>query len=600
MTSSSSGLNDANIKPENFSISSNLSPADIQEGGQPKKAGISGDIGVLSYEAKDTISAGKSVFKTLDSSVVNGKVYGADLAFPQLFRPDQAKIDADPSTTVNDVSVVNDPTTISTQVLTNIDQVLADLQSAGASVQASLGSDNAGRILIQDFLKAVGEAIQGLKEQLRQLQVIDAQTSQKTENAKFDAIAGRQDQSAAMEKSNEEMRQKQEKMRQTNLAMKIVGPILAAISTIASTVLAVVTFGAAAPLIAASVLIGVAMVAYSIADSVANITSKAVDGFNKWIEGMVTVPPHTEAEQKAVKFAIIAAAAIVLAGVIALTVAAGGGGSAAATLVSETATLTTKEILLQSVKQVAIQMLIMIVMSSNAVPELITASLKQANISKDGQQAAQIASMVIMMLVMMLAMGKASGGSTGSVGDFFKGAGSTIKSSFETVSTGIKNAIDRGVKETASIVAQQIMDSIKETMQAIMDMLKNLKNLPQGIIDDVKDTFTLVTKEKGFIRLATSVAQASPSLANAIGGSIRASLLLQVSQILKQQGEIQASEELIKTMIDLLQKMINNLQGSIDSTGNDIQQLTQEFSRLYEEAGRSVGGLTQANLSQGV
>lgn len=600
-SSSSSGVNDNLKGPDIFGLpSTGTAPADAQGTQQTEtKKTLLGDLGAISYEATDTISQGKIVFGTLDFSV-DGKVYSGDISSPKLIQPDQSKINAPASDTVDNVAISTDPQAVTSQMLDNITQMLGDLQTAATTVQGDLPTDNSGRVATQDFLKAIGDAIQQLKEILRQYQITDSTTSKKTTQAKFDALQNRADQNKAMDKANEDLRQKQEKMRQTSLAMKIVGPILAAIATIVSTVLAVVTFGAAAPLIAASVLIGVAMVAYSVADSVTNVTSKAIDGFNKWVNSMVTVPPHTEAEQKAVKFAIVAAMAIVLAGVIAITVVAGGGGSVAANVAEQAVTQTMKQAILQGVKQLAIQMLIMVVMSSNSVPELIVSILKEANVSKEGQQAAQIITMVIMMLIMMLAMGKAGGNSQGSIGDFFKGVGSSVKSTVDAATQGVKNAIDRGIQETAQIMAQQIMDSIRETIQNIMNMIKNLTKLPKDILDNIEETFKLVTKDQGPLRLLTSVAQASPSLANAIGGAIQGSLLLQVSEILKKQGEIQASEDLLKLMIDLMQKSIDNLQGSIDSTATDVQQLSQDFSQLYQSASNSLDRLTQSTvLSQG-
>lgn len=537
-------------------------------------------------------------------------------------------------TPINTAAVPSDQSAqdITSHLLANVDQVLNDLTNAGLVLSQTLGDDNLSRVALADFLKAIGKAIQQLKKEMRDLQLIDAEVTKNANRAKLDQVADSRDRELDMEKSMQEMREKQDKMRKTSLAMKIAGPIIAALSCIAGVAISVCTLGIGTPagvaLMATGIALGVAMTVYAIVDSVADVSSKMIDAFNNWADSLTPVPPNSEQDRARNKFLIVAAIAVVAAALIAAMMLTGGGEALTANVASQSAEqaatqaikqtlvelvkqLTVKEIgqaTAEVIKQILIQFTITFVMGTNALPQYLAEIVKSQGGNTQSQQIVQFLTMAVEMLVIILALAKGGGGAKNlgkGIKDSVTDIGQGIKSGAQQAVQSAKAALNRGVKETADMIAEEIAETIQELCKQILALLKSLPGLPLSAINDIKATLNLVRDpadgsiNKGFVKMIAGIIQGAPQLAQAVAGAVQGALLVQVSRILEQQGEIQASLDLLKSMADLLEKLVNNLQQGISSRERFIEDLGQMFNSVYAAAAQAFGRLSQSILPQG-
>jgi invasin B len=497
-----------------------------------------------------------------------------------------------PITTTNVDEILAKTPFIST-LLTNIDQVLNDILTAGQKVLNAAGDDQS-RLALADFLKVIGEAIQNLKKTLQEIQIADANKLKDTTKQKFSEIQDRADRQAELQAKQKEALEKQEKANKVNKTLKIVGPIVSVLATVGGIALTALTFGIAAPAAIAIITVAIAFTAYSIADSVSNVTQQAVEAFNKSIENLLPVPPHTETERKVVKFVIVAVIAAALIAVIAGIVVSGAGAGAAASVGTQVTSQVIQKAVAEAAKQIAIQLLLLTVLGSNAVPELVSTILKEHNVSGEAQKAAEIIVTIITILALLLAVAKGSKVDTSAA---VKGASTSfsegLKVGIREAVASLKKIIEQGAKQSIEALGKQVLEALKKFGEAIIEYIKQLRNIPSDTIGTIKGVINAF-KDKDivkFLRFIVPIAKASPLVADAIGGAIIGKTLLDVRKILLDQGEIQAAEELLNALIDLLEKLAASIQGGLGNLGDELNKLNDFFNKIYKTGGQALDGL---------
>ncbi|WP_068467242.1 type III secretion system translocon subunit SctE [Candidatus Protochlamydia phocaeensis] len=454
-------------------------------------------------------------------------------------------------------------------LLNNADQVLSDTQAAAKKLldgPPPLPANDPLRGALTDFLKVIGDAIRNLKATLRELQVKDAETSKENSKAKFSELADRRIRAKEQEEKMEKMMKKQKEMKSLGIAMKIIGPIIAALATLIGALIAIASLGTATAagvaLIAAGITVGIAMTAYSIADSVTGCTQKLVEAFTKALDNMM--PDAPDWAKTLVKVIIIAAIVAVLAVVIAIAMATGGGEGAATNMATQAVAQTVREAVIETIKQMAIQLMVMVIMSSNALPELVGNILKAAGVDKQGQAIAQAIVMAITLLAVIIAMGKMSGG------------GAT-----------------QGADEAAQTTTQAAEDSVKSFSQRATELLEKIKDMPGDFANSVKEQVKALKEMSGLSYLNAAV-KTAPLAVQAGAGIANGVMNLKVHDLLLQIGDLQAAEDLLKALIAALEKLLKNIQTGMTDRDGFIQQLQQVFSHIYNAATQSYGKLFQA------
>jgi hypothetical protein len=423
-------------------------------------------------------------------------------------------------------------------VLDNVTQLLTDLDEIGKKVAAELetiGGTNA--ITMDEYRRVIAQAIKDLKKMLRDIQVADAERSKQSFQAKQDAIKAKQDDYERQVKKQEEMEAKQKKGEKINLAMKICGPIVAALGTLVGAALLIFTFGTSTALIVASIAVGVAMTAYSIVDSATGCTQKLMEVINNALEKAYPDNPLT---QKLIKFACLAAVAIFLIAVIVLT-----GGGALGSVVSSTA----GKIALEVVKQFAIQALIMAIMSSNAIPELVVEIAKEKGMSEEDSQTLQIIMMILTAIAVMVAIAKGTGGAA---------SASATKT---TAQVGIVEGIKSGLRSVQQAF-NRTMDALRKMMDTIQELtvetLKTVQKLCQQLM-------------RSLVQLKNAIAELPETLTQAARNSIQQ----------------------MKQTVEELQALLKDPTKAIDAIKNTAQKLEEVGQKLMKELDELLAEVSQ-------
>ncbi|WP_068467240.1 type III secretion system translocon subunit SctE [Candidatus Protochlamydia phocaeensis] len=473
-------------------------------------------------------------------------------------------------------------------LLDHAEQVLKDIQNATTTLLAGLTANSPIRGALTDFLKIIGEAIRDLKTALRQLQVKDAEKTEQNSKAKFSELADRQIRAGEQMDKMMQMEAKQKSMKGFGLAMKIMGPIISAIVTVVSTIIGIIiaaaTLGVGTPAAIAfiavgagiSLAIGTALTVYSVVDSATNLTQKLVKLFDNTIKAMM--PNSPEWAQKLVKAAIIIAAVVLLTAIViiaaVLAFATGSGESAAVNATTQAVIMAITKAILQGVQQMAAALAAALLMSSNALPELISSILKAAGVGKEGQQAAAILISIATMLAITVAMAALSAAS-GAAG---KQAASAATEGVETASKGIGERL------------KEAMDSIVQQAKDIMARVKEF--LTDSLADKVK-TIVDYFKASG-LQLLNTIVKTIPMAVQGVASIVNASMNLVVYKLLLDIGELTAAEDLLKSLIEALEKLLKNLQAGMSTRNDFIVQLQQTFGHIYNAANQNYGKLAQA------
>lgn len=359
----------------------------------------------------------------------------------------------------------------------------------------------------------------------------------------------------------------------------ILGPALSGLGTVVGIALAAFTAGASLGLIIAMSIVGSALTAYSIVDSQLGLTQSAVAALNDYL--LEEFPGDDNVLARAgVKAAIISAIAVPLA----IAFVASGGG-AAVNVATQTATMVAKEAALQAIRQASMQLLLLTIMSSNAIPDLMMGSLIQSGaIDKDDEKAKFITQIICMIVVMGITMYGATNLSRAStaakpavpppptvpkpvIAPPIAAAPTVVvaKTASERLSLLIDKILAALAKaaEKAGNVAVETAKSGKETIQSFLETFKRMpdpKELPHSI---------------------TAMVQAAGVSVQAVDGFYRGVLGLKLAELTKELGDLQQSEELIQALIKSLEDILKGMEGSLDARGRTMSSLQQDFNALF-------------------
>jgi prefoldin subunit 5 len=365
-------------------------------------------------------------------------------------------------------------------------------------------------------------------------------------------------------KKMEEMMKKQKEMKSMGLAMKIIGPIIAALATILGVLISIASLGTATAagvaLIAAGVTVGVAMTAYAIADSVTNVTQKIVTAFKDMLERLM--PDSPEWAKALVKAIIVAVVVAILAVIIAVALASGGGAGAATNLASQAVQQTVRMAIMEAVKQIALQAMIMTIMSSNVLPELVGGILKASGVDKKTQQIVEMIVMAITLVACLIVMVK---------------VGNMKVPGMEA---------GEAAEESAKTATEQAKNAVKEFSSNLEKMKEALKKLPAEAMDEwtsIIDGFKKLDKWD----ILSALCSSAPSAVQLVGGSITGSMQLKVSRLLKDIGEVKSAEEELEALIQALETLLRNIQQGMMNRDDFIAQLQQMYNNIYDAASKS-------------
>lgn len=181
--------------------------------------------------------------------------------------------------------------------------------------------DGPGKVLVMDFLKIISDALKDLQEMIYKMEVQEAEGQKTLSSAQQEAMQFKIDQhmkALEEQKAKEaEMQKKQGTMSDINKVMKILGPILIAVTVLAT----IASFGTLGPLAVGVIL---ALTAISCIDMIPGVDGKVA----AWTMGIAgSILRECGVDEKTCRYVDFA---VKLAIVISLAVATSGAGAATA------------------------------------------------------------------------------------------------------------------------------------------------------------------------------------------------------------------------------------------------------------------------------
>jgi invasin B len=489
---------------------------------------------------------------------------------------------------------------------------LDQLKDIGEKINRKLPDGELKNTMLS-FLATISTAIQTLKRELQNQEVKDSENKVKFQQATADALKEKERANEAQLKESEKAMKKQEDMSKFGLAMKIVGPILAALGTaagVALTVLGIFTFGASAvvgvALIAASLAVGAAGIAYSIVDSCTGCTAKAVELFNQVFDAMM--PDSPQWAKDLVKALVVTVAATALIGILILALISGAGSGAAASAASQFATTVVREV----VKQLSLQLLLMLVLSTNVYPKLVASSLKAMGAKPETVQGFEITAMILQTVAIMGVAATAAASAGRGIADGVKGAATGIKNAALAIKDAAA-ATAATIKEAVSnpkVFAQTLLQSVQQGIQQALETVKKaVVNLPAKIANEIKsqvEAFAesvkqLFSKDGGlkevgikWLKVLCEAGMTLPQAGQVVGGIVQGAIHLALAQILKNQGEIQEAQATLKAMIAMLKKIMDKIMEAIQGTGDFVAALGDFLKNVVNSMSKSVGQIAHS------
>ncbi len=430
-------------------------------------------------------------------------------------------------------------------LLINTGQYLNENEEAMQNLQGSIPPNHPGQISIQDFMKAIAEAIQEFKKFLYEEQSrSDAKWVQGFTDERQKAIK----QQGYEHEEIMELTKKGEKKQKIMSGLKIGMYVAAAVIALAGMISAVFTGGSGALLVAVAVTL--ISIAVSVADSQTGFMSKgitaAVDGL---ASAVVEMSGGAISEDDAKIISGVTLLIIAIAVTVALVAASGGGGSSGVQA--------TSSIVKETVKATALNVSMALVVAAigpltmNVVEQII----KQADPNMSEETRKLIA--MLTSLLVTLAAGAAMG-ATMSKGmkniEGAKGSGGTAQATGTTTATA---------NEGASM-AKRMMEQAK---QAWSNLPQDTKNSLSGAAD----------KMTAGVNIGLPATQGAMSMA-------MGAMLLQQAQIEKEKGYAEADIHAIQALIKLLDKLLEHMQSTIGGEMKMIGSLDNVQKNMYRGA----------------
>lgn len=408
----------------------------------------------------------------------------------------------------------------------NTEKLCVSLNSIGQKMMADLPSNDPKRIAVGDLIRTIANAIRDLKVILQELQLIESDASSKSGKAHLETIQDRDKIITENAKKIDEAAEARAKQAKMSKIMKIVAPIVAAIVLVVSIIALIATpftGGLSLALAIAGVAVASAMLAYTVADSAFDVTSKIMGAFNALMQ---KIEPTWA--RNLVKALILIAVVIIL--VVAI---AASGGSAAGSIATQVAA--------QVAKQITIQLAIMFIMSSNILPELVVETLiKTGAINENDEHAKMIVQMVVMAFTMVATLGMAAKGQGA-----LRSIGNTISEGAQVVGRAVKDIATAANKLVTIAIAQGLRAAIAELQVMIANLTRMLGQLIKQGINQAG------TAIEGAINKVTAAAKEFNAALTRAGGTIKTSFTSAKESV------IAAAERFLETLKNLDQVLAN-------------------------------------------
>jgi invasin B len=528
------------------------------------------EIGLKSIEGTDTIARSEDSQNT-------SQVFNLPLTDIKAGNPVLAPLDSPKTSEVGEVE------TLTNEVLVN--NLDSFLDEAGQALEASLQSlslDDPNRAELYNFTQLFYEWSSSIKKTMFRLSASDIETSRILTDEQKIVSDERSKLNKEKIDKQAEMRAKQLSMGIFSFAMKIIGPIISALSTVVGALLAAFTFGASTALIVAGVMAGIAMTAYSTVDSITGVTGKIIQAFTEALEKNKNL---SDTDRALIKFATMIGAVLALAVV----------GTAAASAATQAGAQVTQQAIALAVKQMATQGAIMAVMSSGAIPELVGTLLARQGVSEEGQQIAQTAVIVVEILAIMAMMMRGSS-STGAPQQVAKEVEQTSQNASK-ISTIIQT-IKQGAQSVADIPAH-----VLNYLQSLKDLPNELKNTVIGIIKNIQtiaqqiNPSTTLTPGLFAAYAAATLMKAieySQPLAQVIQGITSALALMHLAKTMREASDFEAAQELEQVALDSLKNSTDKLRANMQGTTQAIESIESLWQNILKSLTQSSAKITQA------
>lgn len=442
--------------------------------------------------------------------------------------------------------------------------------TTSTSSTSSTSTTDSDQMAVADFIRIIAAAISLLKEVLRELQVSDAENTEKISDIKFEALEQRFANIEEAREKREKAAAKRRKAEKTAKIMKIVSPVVSATVILIGVIALPFTAGASTALIVAGLSVSTVMMAYTIVDATCNTTAKLVTEFNNWLKSEF---PDNAMARNLIKGAILAAAVIIIVALIVFT--AGGAALSAASVATQTTAQVAMQVAMQAAKQIMIQFTIMFIMASNILPELTVKGLIACGaIDKNDEKAKMIAQIVVMALMMVATMGVMAKSGLGTqaqaTGLTLQGAAAAVKNMATSIQTAVTEML-QAAKEGIEAAIQQILAMIN-------NLLKMLAQMGQAALSAIK-----------------SIPSSAQQLMESMTASLKqlAALLSQPSSVILENIKLAASSamtaaaEQARVFIQEVGRLLNEI---VDQSAELYRQL---LAQSYEKLTQITAAITQ-------
>jgi hypothetical protein len=500
------------------------------------------------------------------------------------------------------------------QLMANVQQLAKDYSTTieklktdpNQALQKAASSPDAANVI--DFMKAILSSLTAAKEMLHKLQVEDAELSQKLSASKFDATNQRLAQEKEEWSKNMEqiMNAKAAEKKQSEFGgiMKILSPVVAALAFVVAVLVTAASFGtltaAGVAIAAVGLTLSAAMLAYTIADSVCNISpgvnaaimgafKTVVDGLAKGLEAMGV--PSKVADPLAKAILLVIVAAIIIAAVVASGgTAAVNAGATAATEAAQVGIQAGVQILKSAITQILMQFLMVIVMS----PDSGIAALILEAIPNASAKTKLIVQMIVMAVFMVAIMAAGAIKQAGGLGKLISNITSSVKSAATSIAETMKSIMDsivQGIREGLQTGLSSMENIIDRVQEAAKDILRSIMNTVREILRDMlpatEKSGDIMRSAQAWAERAQLVGQVGMQAVTISKGVTMHALDMSLAKLLEQLGEIQAAEEVLQGMIQMLEKMIQKMQQAMGGVGENLENVQDILKHAFLSSGQS-------------
>ena len=465
-------------------------------------------------------------------------------------------------------------------VAANATQVLTAQQTTVQAQLAATPPNDPSHVVLSDFLKIIGEAINACKEALRLMMSAQTEIEDKDAKAKTDTMMGK------LKIQLEKLEKSQEASGKGGGTGKLIGMI---ILSIAAAVLTVVTGGILAILLAETVVGTIVMIAVTVALAVLELVltiSASVTTVNVVAEimkllaemlNLLGIPSPSAEILVAIVVLVVAILAIVVA--VLLVVICPSGSELIATMVLE----------------IVITLSVTVVANSNAVATVCVPLLMAMGIPKE--YAEIIAQIITMLLILIMVLGAlaAGGAAVSKAGKAVASTGDDVakggaKAGSATATTGAKAAAH---VETTGAKAGTGTARGAQSTEALVESTGEGATRSSWAMNKAGMKFSPATKTKVLEglnavdtvgQMGVQGGQSAMALANAI-------VLFKKAQLAMEIGDLDLLIAQFEAYLKTLDASMKAVQEALEELMKSITALTQLMSHIIQSQSQMVSSL---------